>query len=119
VGVLGLDCSLYILFLFVICSPLLLPSTAEEMCMRSFAVLLLSMVSLNADSLGVNATKVPPVRKNAVARTPFTMKMPTAKSNTKKGTSKPPAQKSGAIARAISAKTAKAGVKAPLLTPSK
>ena len=52
--------------------------------MRQLTALLLSMVSLHAESMGVNATKLPPARKgSAVSRTPPTMKMPATKQNAK------------------------------------
>jgi hypothetical protein len=87
--------------------------------MRLFTALLLSMVSLHAESMGVNATKLPPTHKGgAVARTPPTMKMPTTKQNPKKGKSKTPVQ-GGRVARAVSGKASKAGTKAVLPPPSK
>jgi hypothetical protein len=83
--------------------------------MRLLIALLLSMVSLSAESMGVNATKLPPPRKGAAvpARTPPTMKMPATKQNAKKGKSKTPVQ-SGAIARAVGGKASKTGGKSAL-----
>jgi len=79
--------------------------------MRVLAALLLSTVSLSAESMGVNAAKVPPVRKQSLVRRAApggagtsTMKMP-AKHKAAKGNVKSPAhgsQKKGAIARAVS-----------------
>jgi hypothetical protein len=87
--------------------------------MRLFIALVLSMVSLYAESLGVNATKIPPTRKSgaARARTPSTMKMPVAKQKAKKGSAKTPAQ-SGRVARAVNGKGSKTGTKASV-PPSK
>jgi hypothetical protein len=89
--------------------------------MRLLIPLMLSMVSLFADTMGVNATKIPPVRKQSTVRhaaprgasTP-TMRMPSAKHDAKKGTSKTPVQKVGAVARAVSGKASRSGIKAAL-----
>jgi hypothetical protein len=83
--------------------------------MRLLTVLLLSLVSLHAESMGVNATKLPPTRKSGAvpARTPSTMKMPATKQNAKKGKSKTPVQ-GGRVARAVSGKASKTGTKASL-----
>ena len=75
--------------------------------MRLLTTLLLATVSLFADTVGPNATKIPPVRRQSAvkhaaagAKTPA-LKMPNAKHNGKKGNSKTPAQKGGAISRAL------------------
>ncbi len=85
--------------------------------MRLFTALLLSTVSLFADSFGTNATKLPPPRRQSAVKhaaprgtTPPTMKMPAKKQNAKKGDAKTAAQgnpKGGAIARAVSGKASK------------
>ena len=82
--------------------------------MRQLTALLLSMVSLHAESMGVNATKLPPARKgSAVSRTPPAMKMPATKQNAKKGKSKAPVQ-GGRVARAVSGKASKTRTMASL-----
>jgi hypothetical protein len=94
--------------------------------MRLFIALLLSMVSLHAESMGVNATKLPPTRKQSTVRhappgkagAP-TMKMPTSKHSATKGNSNTPGQKGGAIARAVSGKASKTRAKASVPPPKK
>lgn len=92
--------------------------------MRPSILLLLSMVSLFADAVGPNATKIPPVRRNATVHTlkppakagtnATAMKMPATKQAAKKGNTKTPSQKSGAISSALSGKAGKTGTKAAL-----
>ena len=91
--------------------------------MRLLSALLLSMVSLHAESMGVNATKLPPPRKQSTVKSPApgrvgkpTMRMPSPKKGSKKGDSKTPVhgQKGGAIARAVSGKGSKTPAKANL-----
>jgi hypothetical protein len=97
--------------------------------MRLFTALLLSTVSLSADSLGTNATKLPPPRRQSAVKhapprgtsTP-TMKMPAGKQNAKKGDAKTPAHgnpKGGAIARAVSGKASKTRATGNLPSPPK
>ena len=75
--------------------------------MRLLTVLLLSVVSLSAGTLGVNATKIPPTRKGGAitAHTPPNMKMAATKKAAKKGNSKTLVQGGGRVAQAVSGKT--------------